>query len=410
MANNALSLPANISAQNLPPQRAIDYLKTRGLDVKITTNWQDVWRDEQASSFTVSRLTNLELLNTVNDLITQSLADGTDLKTFSDQLRPKLAAAGWWGERFVKDTDTGEMVKTTFNPSRLQIIYDTNISAAYAAGAWDDAQASKETLPYLMYLTRSDEVVRSSHRQWHAIVLPVDDPFWKTHYPPNGWRCRCWVIAIDNEEVRELSQAGVKIRRSAPPLRYQNYTNKRTGEVISTPVGIDPGFAYNVGEAGARVKKLQTIEIEKLKAADSQIAKASIQAALASQAFADYYNKPKGDFAIAVISKKDAAQINAQKQIVVLSEESAIKQKAVHSEIMASEYIYAQAAIERGIKVQDSKNSLLYILDEKIGDAAGYVTIIKSTQTGQALFLTSFRRLSRVDAFRDKEIARLLKK
>ena len=27
-----------------------------------------------------------------------------------------------------------------------------------------------------------------------GIIKPVDDPFWNTNYPPNGWGCRCNVI------------------------------------------------------------------------------------------------------------------------------------------------------------------------------------------------------------------------
>jgi uncharacterized protein with gpF-like domain len=32
-----------------------------------------------------------------------------------------------------------------------------------------------------------DGRTRPMHAAWHNTVLPFDHPFWKTHYPPNGW-------------------------------------------------------------------------------------------------------------------------------------------------------------------------------------------------------------------------------
>jgi hypothetical protein len=47
----------------------------------------------------------------------------------------------------------------------------------------------------------------------------------------------------------------------------------------------------------------------------------------------------------------------------------------------------------------------VYVLED-----AGYVTVIKATQTGKAVFMTSFRRLSSNAAKRDRELKRLLNK
>jgi hypothetical protein len=34
-------------------------------------------------------------------------------------------------------------------------------------------------------------------------------------------------------------------------LQIRDWVNKRTGEVMKVPVGVDPGFAYNPGQAWA---------------------------------------------------------------------------------------------------------------------------------------------------------------
>lgn len=44
-----------------------------------------------------------------------------------------------------------------------------------------------------------DERTRDSHRALNGIVRPVDDAFWKTYFPPNGWNCRCEAIQTDDK-------------------------------------------------------------------------------------------------------------------------------------------------------------------------------------------------------------------
>lgn len=110
-----------------------------------------------------------------------------------------LKEAGWWGDVKARTPD-GRDVVTRFNPRRLKLIYETNTRMAYAAGRWERIQAAKGSHPYLRYVTRADERVRASHAQWHDVTLPVDHPWWKTHFPPNGWRCRCRVVVLTERE------------------------------------------------------------------------------------------------------------------------------------------------------------------------------------------------------------------
>ena len=44
-----------------------------------------------------------------------------------------------------------------------------------------------------------DDHVRDEHRVLDGVIRPLKDDFWKTHYPPNGWGCRCTVLQTDDE-------------------------------------------------------------------------------------------------------------------------------------------------------------------------------------------------------------------
>lgn len=277
--------------RTLPVAAAIAYMRTRA-DLTVTHDWQDLERDEHVRQFTVSRLARLDLLQALHEGISRSVQGDLSRRDWIRDAEALLAQAGWWGEKQVLDPSTGEAVKTVFNPPRLQLIYDTNTRQAYAAGQWQRIQAAKRTHPYLRYVTRDDGRVRAQHRAWHNVVLPVDDVFWHDHFPPNGWRCRCRVVALsqrDYERGYSESRPGAEYDANAPLVREPfktkapleskvEHVNRRTGEVSRVPAGIDPGFDYNVGLARERV--LAQMAETKLRAAETALADAARKAGL----------------------------------------------------------------------------------------------------------------------------------
>ncbi len=60
------------------------------------------------------------------------------------------------------------------------------------------------THPYLEYVTARDGHVRPEHQALDGIILPIDDPFWKSYYPPNGWNCRCTVKKHTDRKYNHL--------------------------------------------------------------------------------------------------------------------------------------------------------------------------------------------------------------
>ncbi|MDP2783291.1 MAG: DUF3987 domain-containing protein [Sulfurimicrobium sp.] len=110
-----------------------------------------------------------------------------------------------------------------------------------------------------------DERVRASHRAWDNLTLPVDHPFWHAHTPPNGWRCRCRITSMSQAEYdKGLSPTGQQLVKQAPPEEFVEWKNKRSGEMMQVPKGIDPGFDYNPGKAMARAESLDKVAHDKL--------------------------------------------------------------------------------------------------------------------------------------------------
>lgn len=247
----------------LTPQEAVDYLTGRG-QLTPTFNWQDLWQQEHAQQFTISRLTNLDLMQALQDGITQNVKGDLSRRDWMKNAEQLLRDAGWWGKNEVVDETTGEVVTTTFTAARLKLIFDTNTRMAYSAGQWERIQRNKASHPYIVYITMHDEKVRLAHRAWDWLCLPVDDPFWDTHFPPNGWNCRCRVIAITQAEYDAEDFLGRQLNKEAPVINTLPWTNKATGETLQVPVGIDPGFAYNPGKAAARAASLAQVEAQKL--------------------------------------------------------------------------------------------------------------------------------------------------
>lgn len=271
---------------NLTPQEAVEYLQGRG-QLAQTFSWQDMWQEEHATQFTVSRLANLDLLQSIRDGITQNVNGDLSRRDWMKNSQALLEKAGWWGKKEVLDPATGETVTTTFDPARLKLIFDTNTRMAYSAGLWQRIERNKKTHPYIRYITKRDERVRLSHRAWDNLTLPVDNPFWQTHFPPNGWRCRCRAMSISQAEYdKGLSPLGEALNKVAPKIEYRDWVNKRTGVVERVPVGIDPGFAYNPGMA--LTENLAGVEAQKLASAAPALAtqyRATSELAAQAEAF-----------------------------------------------------------------------------------------------------------------------------
>jgi SPP1 gp7 family putative phage head morphogenesis protein len=84
----------------------------------------------------------------------------------------------------------------TYNKNYLKTEYQHALSTSQMAENWVKLEKNKETFPLLEYATTGDGRVRDEHAILDGIIKKVDDSFWKTYYPPNGWGCRCDVFQL----------------------------------------------------------------------------------------------------------------------------------------------------------------------------------------------------------------------
>lgn len=168
------------------PKDALEFFKAKELHPSFSH--LDVSAEEHALGFTVARSTGYDILGDVQDALGEHLQGGGTLRTFSKQLAPILQKKGWWGEQDVTDPETGKKVAAGLgSPHRLRVIFESNMRSARAAGQWQRIQRTKRTHPYIRYGRSASLERREEHAAWEGTILPADDPWWDTHFPPNGW-------------------------------------------------------------------------------------------------------------------------------------------------------------------------------------------------------------------------------
>jgi SPP1 gp7 family putative phage head morphogenesis protein len=106
--------------------------------------------------------------------------------------------------------------------ARAEFLLRTHGFQAYSVARHQQQMATVKSRPYWMYETVGDNRVRAGHAALDGKVLRADDPWWKTHYPPWDWGCRCIVIALDEEDAQEY---GISEHNDMPtPERSDSYS------------------------------------------------------------------------------------------------------------------------------------------------------------------------------------------
>ena len=215
----------------LPFQEQIAFFRDK-LNIP-TRAWTDLWQQQHDVAFVVAGAARDDLLADLRESVDAAIAEGETLASFRKRFDATVAKHGW-------DYNGGRDWRT-------RVIYGTNLRTSYAAGRYQQLQAVKSTRPYWRYRHSAASLEpRHKHLAWDGLVLPADDPWWNTHYPPNGWGCNCYVEALS---LRDLERLGKDGPDRAPGLDEREVTVGQgpDARTVTVPDGIDPGFAYAPG-------------------------------------------------------------------------------------------------------------------------------------------------------------------
>nr|WP_237150649.1 MULTISPECIES: phage minor head protein [unclassified Pseudomonas] len=117
-------------------------------------------------------------------------------------------------------------------------------------------EQSTDTHPYWRVIAILD------HSALHGQIFRHDDPIWATIYPPNGFNCRCRVIALSEAAVKRRGLTVITSEGRTSTETVETGTHKHTGEIrtatvtavrLTNPQGhtvtfrTDPGFNHAPG-------------------------------------------------------------------------------------------------------------------------------------------------------------------
>lgn len=268
------------------------------------------------------------------------------------------------------------------SPRRLKTIFDVNMRATFGAESWRRQSLNRESRPYLMYSARQDRRTRPAHRAMDGQVFRVDDPIWNTHYPPNGWNCRCRVRALTE---RQVEARGIQVRDSAHdgeirPVEQRAGKDKRTGEPVMVkgteyrwrgPDGRehaltpDAGWSYNPGRRDLGAESADRM-IAKIDAAPPELARAAIGRPWNNPLFRRHLERKgdAGDWPIAIMPPRVLAAIGGKSRTVRLSPYTAGKQKHRHKDLAPEDYARVQRILDEGELFKESDQIAIGFIKE----------------------------------------------
>ncbi len=377
---------------NVPDTEAIAHFRAKGFHIGF--DWRDTSAGQHVGSFTVAKVAKLDILQDIRAAMDRVKAEGRTFDDFRNELEPILRRKGWWGRQRMVDPLTGQTRIVQLGSSRrLRIIFDTNLRMATAHGQWQRIERLAGVMPYLRYSAVQDARTRPEHLAWHGTVLPWDHPFWRTHYPPNGWRCRCLVQQLGEDD---LERFGLDVSKN-PPARWdaaRPWRDRRNGKIQQIPLGIDSGFAHNVGRINLDREASDQL-IQRIDRAPGDLARAAIGRPWRMPTFRRHLSGAfDGDWPVAILDGPILEALGGRSPTVRLSGDTAAKQTVHHTDLKPDDYGRVQHILDEGEVFQINERNVMGFLEQ---DGQIWRAVVKRTGDGAETYLTTLHRAQPYD-------------
>ncbi|MGX2968794.1 phage minor head protein [Ursidibacter arcticus] len=422
----------------LEPEQAVAFLRQKKM-LAGKVDKKQLYQSALARATTISRMSSLDMTKDIYSSLERAMAEGKPLAQWKKEFVKELERKGWVvghdkkisrgiDGKLLADPKTGEYFGT---PRRLNTIYRVNMQTAYAAGRYQRMMENIDARPYWQYSAVGDERTRPAHLALNGRIYRYDDPFWTTFYPPNGFNCRCTVIALDE---RNLKRKGIESVESSDGLLQQVKRAKDKQGNQEETVGFtladgrvlvtDKGFDYNVG----RLTYKPNLDLYPEKLAH-QFAKAEMSGAEFKLKFAQVEQQivqfkqglgVKGKlsaeqmvavrdnltmnfkFAAGRLSEGTQRLIDSKTATVWLSDDTLIKQFNSREGQDFGAEMYADLPVivfqpDHILQTKEHTDRFIFIKD-------GLAVVFKRLNTEKEIFLLSFRKISQ------KELRKLMEK
>ena len=214
-------------------KEAVDYFKQK---INLPTKrWNDLEGAMHTRAFTVAGAMRADILLDFRNAVDKAIEKGESLQDFRNQF---YQIASKWRE---SDPSFDEkMKKPKYGAWRSKVIYQTNMLTAAAAAQERQAREMPEVFTHAKYICMMMPTSRDEHKAWNGTVLPINDPWWEKHSPPNGFGCLCEKEFISKYEMK----AGLE-KETKAPTPANDTTN------------IGENWDYSIGDADAENQRLK---------------------------------------------------------------------------------------------------------------------------------------------------------